>query len=168
VGVAYRFRYRARNAVGWSAFSAVSFITAAAPPGRPPAPTLQAASAASLTLSLAPSTDDGGQPITRHRIYRDSGAGLSSPPSYTTELAAYDGTSGSYATPTAGADALTPGATYRFVFAAESARGLSTFSEPLVAGVGAPRALTGPPVRVPAYDWYHAANKTVDMMVAWD
>ena len=39
-GVTYRFRYRSRNAVGWSDFSPVGYIKAAAKPDKPPAPRL--------------------------------------------------------------------------------------------------------------------------------
>jgi len=39
-GVTFRFRFRARNAVGWSEYSPITYIEAASTPGRPPPPRL--------------------------------------------------------------------------------------------------------------------------------
>jgi hypothetical protein len=38
-GRTYRFMYRVRNQIGWSDFSITTYILAASPPSKPPAPT---------------------------------------------------------------------------------------------------------------------------------
>jgi hypothetical protein len=38
-GRTYRFKYRVRNQIGWSDFSTTTYILAANPPSKPPAPT---------------------------------------------------------------------------------------------------------------------------------
>ena len=59
-GTMYRFRYRSKNSNGFSAFSPVTYITAAAVPSRPPAPTFVTATATSITISVSLSTNDNG------------------------------------------------------------------------------------------------------------
>ena len=51
-GAMYRFRYRSENANGWSAYSPISYIKAAAKPARPPAPIFLDATATSVELGL--------------------------------------------------------------------------------------------------------------------
>ena len=53
-GHSYGFRYRCKNANGWSAYSDVTFINAAIVPGIPQAPSLISASSTSITLKLYP------------------------------------------------------------------------------------------------------------------
>ena len=164
IGVVYRFRYRVQNAVGWSGYSPITFIAASTIPGRPPIPALGGTTTTTVTLNLSPSTDDGGSPILNYEIWTDGGGGLNTAPSYTNKLTGYDGTSASYTTP---AGALTAGAVYRFVYAAVNANGKSAFSEPFVAGVGAPATLASAPVRVSSFYRFHVANNTIDMLISW-
>jgi hypothetical protein len=70
-GETYFFRYRARNAAGWSAYSPASEAVAASAPARPAAaPSLVGApTATSVTVELdQASIDDGGSPITAYRL----------------------------------------------------------------------------------------------------
>ena len=72
-GTTYRFRYRSLNSVGWSEYSPITYIMAASKPEKPAVPMLAAVSDTSITLSLSPSAEDGGSPITGHKIFRDDG-----------------------------------------------------------------------------------------------
>lgn len=76
-GATFRFRFRARNAVGWSAYSPIVYIEAASRPGTPPPPRLTASSSTGLMLALFPATEDGGASITSYKIFRDDGNALS-------------------------------------------------------------------------------------------
>lgn len=165
-GVTFRFRFRARNAVGWSDYSPITYIEAASTPGRPTAPRLAAAAATGVTLSLSPSSEDGGNAITGYRIFRDDGALLSAI-SYDFELEGYDGSSSSYEA-TIVDEGLTLGSIYRFVLAATNAYGDSAFSQHLVAGVGAPPEVTEAPLRDEAYDRFDQASGLVAMMITWE
>lgn len=42
-GVTYKFRYRAKNAIGWGGFSAVTYYTPSTTPSPPPVPTFDSA-----------------------------------------------------------------------------------------------------------------------------
>lgn len=75
-GVTYRYRYRGKNAAGWGPYSPVTHLQAAGVPDKPPPPTLNVATDLGVTLNLYPSTEDGGSPITEHKIFRDDGTGL--------------------------------------------------------------------------------------------
>ncbi len=165
-GVTYRYRYRAMNGVGWSAYSPISYIKAASVPSAPPPPTLAAAASTGVTLSLSPSTEDGGSPITRYKIFRDDGNEFSAI-TYGVELIGYDGISSTY-TATVQADALALGKVYRFVYAATNEYGDSEFSRHLIAGVGAPPRLMQAPARDAAYDHFDPETQRVQMMITWD
>lgn len=69
----FRFRFRAKNINGWSDFSPIQYITAAAVPVRPPAPEFVTATAATITLVLSPSTDSRGSDITAYELFRNGG-----------------------------------------------------------------------------------------------
>jgi len=158
-GTYYRFRYRGKNAAGWGPYSPITHLQAAAVPEKPPAPTLGAATDLGVTLNLLPSTEDGGSPITAHKIFRDDGTGLG-PISYPYNHALYDGSASGY-TATIATDALVLGTTYRFVYVATNAFGDSAYSLHLIAGVGAPLQLAVAPTRDSAYNQYFAGNNTV-------
>jgi hypothetical protein len=52
-GVVYRFRYRAKNIVGWSDYSDIAFILAASIPTKPPSPKFILSSSTTIAMSLA-------------------------------------------------------------------------------------------------------------------
>jgi hypothetical protein len=155
-GVTYRFQYRSRNAVGWSNYSPVSYIRAAAKPERPPAPQLQTATAAGLTLILSPTAEDGGSPITGYKIFRDDGNTFVAN-TYATQLTRYTGAATTFLT-TIVDDGLVSGKIYRFVYVATNSYGDSDFSNHLVAGVGAPPQVTQTPLRDTTYDVYGSST----------
>jgi len=70
----YAFRYRAKNIYGWSSdWSPISYVLAADKPSQPAKPQLSAASAASLSLSFTPCTDNGGDHIFAYRLWINEG-----------------------------------------------------------------------------------------------
>jgi hypothetical protein len=151
-GVTYRFRYRSLNNVGWSDYSPISFIRAASIPNKPPAPQLDAVTSSSITLSLSPAAEDGGSPITSHKILRDDGEGFAAN-TYAFELTRYDGSSSTFEA-TVADDSLELGKIYRFSYAATNAYGDSEFSNHLIAGVGDPPVVASAPTRDPLYDLF--------------
>lgn len=165
-GEVYRFRYRAKNAAGWGAYSPITGIRAATVPQAPPAPQLSSVTNAAITLTLLPSTADEGSPITSYKILRDAGNSLGGAISYTTQLTNYDGSASSYSATVAN-DALELGKTYRFVYVAVNAYGDSEYSLPLIAGVGAPPTASAAPVRDTPYDYYNQTSGRVQMMLTW-
>lgn len=72
-GRLYRARYRVRNAIGWSGYSPISYLRAAMRPRAPSAPKFVAATANTITITLAPSQDDGGAVITAYELWVDEG-----------------------------------------------------------------------------------------------
>jgi hypothetical protein len=165
-GVTYRFRYRSLNAVGWSEYSPITYIMAASIPEKPPRPQLAAASDTAVTLTLTPSSEDGGSPITTHKIFRDDGLEFTAN-SYAIELSNYDGSATLYEA-TIADESLLLGTIYRFVYVATNVYGDSEFSNHLIAGVGAPPAVTVAPARDPTYDRFEVESRTVEMMISWD
>lgn len=77
-------------------------------------------------MSLTPTLEDGGDPISGYKIFRDDGAGLVGS-SYTTEVTTYDGSASTH-TVTVADDALVLGNLYRFVYVATNSFGDSAFS----------------------------------------
>lgn len=165
-GVTYRFRYRSVNSVGWSQYSPITYIMAASIPEKPAAPALAAVSSTGITLSLSLAEEDGGSPITGHRIFRDDGADFTAN-TYGTELTNYDGTSTLYEA-TISDDALVLGTVYRFVYVATNAYGDSEFSNHLIAGLGSRPSVTAAPARDASSDRYDVESGTVEMMITWD
>jgi hypothetical protein len=73
-GLIYRIRYRARNIVGWSEYSAVAYIKAARKPDAPQPITVTASDSTSITLSIGPSLDNGGSSLLSYTLYQDDGS----------------------------------------------------------------------------------------------
>lgn len=165
-GSTYRFRYRSLNSVGWSDYSPITYIMAASVPEKPAAPQLAAVTSTGITLSLSPALEDGGSPITQHKIFRDDGASFTAN-TYGTELTNYDGSSTLYEATIAN-DALVLGTIYRFVYVATNAFGDSEFSNHLIAGLGQPPTVSVAPARDAAYDRYDLESGTVEMMIYWN
>lgn len=115
-GTIYRFRYRTRNAVGWSLFSDTGFLQAAQIPDKPPVPIYVSSDSTSVTVLLSQTLDDGGTPVTEYKLFRDAGNDFTS--SYT-EITRYDGSSSTF-TMTVADDGLVNGKIYRFVYVAHN------------------------------------------------
>ena len=129
-GNMYRFRYRSRNANGWSAYSPISYIKAATKPTRPPAPIFLDATATSVVLRLFQTPDDGGDEVASYQLYRNEG-GTST--DYIL-VGSYDGSALTH-TVTAAEDGLVPSTVYKFRYQAVNAYGESDMSDEVNAGV---------------------------------
>jgi hypothetical protein len=88
-GAGNMFRYRARNAVGWSSYSPTKYIEAIGKPGIPPAPELDSATSSKILLKIIHTNENNGGQIDYHELYRDNG----SPSSSYTKITDYDGIS---------------------------------------------------------------------------
>jgi hypothetical protein len=62
-GATYSFRYRAKNAVGWSEYSKITYITVVGPPGKPSMLVLSSSSSSSIVFKLPTIIDTGGADI---------------------------------------------------------------------------------------------------------
>ncbi len=129
-GGVHRFRWRARNANGWSAFSPVAYIRAARVPGRPDAPILDSVDATSITVTLRRALDDGGSNVLGHELWRNQGTGTADFIRVTT----YGGQLSSH-TLTTTADALLAGQIYALKSRASNEFGYGEFSEELSVGL---------------------------------
>lgn len=69
----YKFRYRAKNCVGWGPLSGELHVLAADVPQAPPSPTRSSTSALSITLLLYPTRDNGGSVVTGYELLRNDG-----------------------------------------------------------------------------------------------
>jgi hypothetical protein len=71
-GAQYRVRYRAQNFNGWGEFSDVAYILAATVPNRPVAPKYVSSDSTSITMLLAPPSDNGGSSILGYKLFFDT------------------------------------------------------------------------------------------------
>lgn len=124
-GREHRFRYRARNAIGWGPFSSESSILAATVPTPPPSPTFSSFSASTLYINVLPSSDNGGTDIIDYELWVDAGDDFSSA---FTKLTNYNGASLIYGANNAN-DGIVIGKTYRFKTRSHNLIGFSEFSE---------------------------------------
>ena len=74
-GGLYRFRFRARNVNGWSAWSPIAYIKAANAPARPGPPKLNSVDATAISVSLTRTLDDGGSNVLGYELWRNQGTG---------------------------------------------------------------------------------------------
>lgn len=75
-GLEYRARYRARNVVGWSAYSPIGFLLAAQVPAKPQQPEFISATDSTISILVNKATDNGGSMITSHELWIDDGQGV--------------------------------------------------------------------------------------------
>ena len=132
-GVMYRFRYRAKNIAGWSGYSPITYIKAAARPARPPVPVFITADATSITLSIPPTTDVRGAPVTKHELYVNGGGSSNT---YAI-VSSFSGNPGSNAVVTTASGLITAGSIYKFKHRAVNEVANSDFSDTIDAGVSA-------------------------------
>lgn len=128
-GVMYRFRYAAKNVAGWSGYSPVTYIRAAAKPVRPPAPIFVTATAESIELELSPTTDVRGAVVTRHELWVNAGGGSNT----FTNVTSFSGEPGTANVTLS--DGLSAGSIYKFKHRAINELGESDFSDTIDAGV---------------------------------
>jgi hypothetical protein len=72
-GRQHRFKYRAKNLVGWGPFSADSFVFAATKPRTPPIPYFDSFIIDTLSIAIPRSEDNGGSVITSYELWVDDG-----------------------------------------------------------------------------------------------
>lgn len=74
-GQDFLFRYRAVNSIGNGPWSDYNSIKAASHPAQPNMPTYAASDSTSITLDLNyTGVDDGGNEISKFKLYRDAGS----------------------------------------------------------------------------------------------
>ena len=131
-GAQYRFRFRARNAVGWSDYSKTLYLRAASVPGAPPAPVVFSVDKESITFTLAESEENNGAVIDKHELHMWDGnpsnpyvlveSYLGVAMTYTHD---YDDTN----------DPMSEGTIYYFKFRAHNDAGDGAFSEAVAVGL---------------------------------
>jgi len=72
-GRIYGIRYRASNLIGWSPWSATSYIQAAKAPEGPQALVATGTASNSITLQINPTLEDNGAVVSNYKIYMDGG-----------------------------------------------------------------------------------------------
>jgi large repetitive protein len=157
-GRTYKFRYRARNCVGWGPLSDELQALAADPPLAPPSPTRASTSATSITLLLYPTRDNGGSAVTGYELYRDEGDGGAA----FAEVTSYDYQAlGFQVTLVLSAESMTPGRFYQFQFRARNVKGDSPFS------AVATFPVADPPAKPSAAPWRISSTK-LQITVGWE
>ena len=124
-GRVYRFRYRAKNCIGWGPLSAELQALAADPPQAPPSPTRAGTSASSITLLLYPTRDNGGAVVTDYELYRGDGDGGST---YVQVTSYGYSAHGFQHTLVLAVESMVAGKFYPFQFRALNAMGYSAYS----------------------------------------
>jgi hypothetical protein len=128
-GVAYRFRYRSRNIVGWSGWSSIGSLTASTIPDAPAQPTYLSSTDTTITLSFSRSTDDGGSLITGYELSVNNE--IISDYDYATDVFTYTVSTSLTLTTT-----LTTGQVYQFAYRAVNSKGNSEWSKPTSVAFG--------------------------------
>jgi len=77
-GRQHRFRYRVRNAIGWSDFSDDSFVFAASKPAKPDRAYFLSFADDVLSVVVPRTEDNGGSPVTLYELWVDDGDDYSS------------------------------------------------------------------------------------------
>lgn len=72
-GRQHRFRYRAKNYIGWGLFSENSAVLAATVPVPPGRPLYKSFTGDSLNLIIQPTLDHGGSTIIKYELWADEG-----------------------------------------------------------------------------------------------
>ncbi len=134
-GNTYSFRYRARNAYGWSDYSDISYLTVAGVPGTPSKLTMSSFSSTTIVIAIPTVLDDGGSDITSIEVEYADGLTSTSFPSCT--MASSTCSIGT-------ADGLTTGHIYKFRHKVTNTLGSSYYSDSLAVGLkDQPTAVTG-------------------------
>lgn len=124
-GVSYRFRYRARNKVGWSSWSPTASLSASTIPTAPSKPTYVSSTDDQIVLAFTQSSDNGGSLITGYEVQVNGE--VISDYDFATDGFSYtvDRTTLTLSTVT-----LTTGNIYIFKYRAVNANGNSLWSQP--------------------------------------
>jgi len=141
-GLTYGFRYRAKNVYGWGPFSPITYHLASGEPDAPPAPTFASATDNSISLTLQPTGNNGGSPVTGYELWMDTGT-TGSPFSIVSTYSTSSFTMSH--TLSTGADGLVTGKIYSFKWRAKNALGDSEFSGLTLAACSDPPAQAATP-----------------------
>ena len=123
-GRQHRFRYRARNIIGWSVWSDDSAILAAAVPQPPGRPLFKDFRGDLLDIIIKPSPEHGGSSIIKYELWADKGDDYFSE---FTKVTRYAGVDLEFSI--SPADNLVRGKSYRFKTRALNQIGYSEFSD---------------------------------------
>lgn len=126
IGVPYKFRYRARNKVGWTDWSPISSLSASTVPLAPEKPTYVSSDDTQIVLELHQSIYNGGSVITDYELAIDGT--VISEYVYSTDGFSY--------TVNATEQSMTAGTTYAFTYRAVNENGESLWSSPLRVSLG--------------------------------
>jgi hypothetical protein len=121
-GRQHRFKYRAKNLVGWGPYSDPSSVLAAIHPSKPPRPTFSSYTTNSLKIVIPLSVNNGGSTISLYEVYVDAGNNFNS--AFTKLSPDYTGTTTTYTV-----TGLTVGSTYRFKTRSKNIINFSEYSE---------------------------------------
>jgi hypothetical protein len=144
----YRFRYRAKNVIGYSEYSDVSYIQAVAAPTKPATPKFISATDTSITIQLFESADTNGVDVASYEIWRDAGNDLTSAFTLLSGVGSYNGYASTYQL-TVAADGLGAASTlYRIKVRAKNADAVySEYSDSLVVALGSVPTAPSTPVK---------------------
>jgi len=123
-GRVHRFRYRAKNSVGWGPYSAEASILAATVPSAPAQTSFSNFTGNALIVNLGLSADDGGSPILGMELLRDAGDNYTSA---FVNVTGYNGQDLTYSF-TVATDGVVAGKTYRITTRSKNAIGYSSNS----------------------------------------
>lgn len=155
-GLVYRFRYRVRNSLGWSAYSPSASLLVAGVPGRPDRPVVDGTSATAFSLRFSEVVDNGGSPVLSYVLY------LRDETSQDYRLATtYDGASMAHVLDIVD-DALAAGAVHYFKYQALNGVGASEPSEEASAALA---PLPAAPSLAPWLDY--SASSLESLLVRW-
>ena len=154
-GRQHRFKYRARNDVGWGPFSDETAIIAARVPETPDRPSFLSFTDDLLNILVPLPFDNGGSAIEYLELWTDTGDDFTSD---FTQVANYDGISSSYSA-TQVNDGLEPGKTYRFKTRAKNLIGYSQYSVEAYIAFGNVPNKPDSPIRL--------ASTTTSITVEW-
>ena len=146
-GVAYRFRYRSRNIVGWSSISSLSASTIPSPPGI----SYISSNDTQIVLGFTSSTDNGGSIITDYQLDLDG-----------TIVSDYSFAADGYSyTALKSTLSLATGSIYAFRYRAVNSNGESPWSQLLSVGLGSFPSVPAAPTR------YSSGNSVNSIGVEW-
>lgn len=143
-GRVHRFRYRAKNSVGWGPYSEEASILPATVPSAPARTAYANFSGSTLYVTIGLSADDGGSPILGMELLRDAGDDFTSAFQTVTN---YDGQSLTYGF-TVATDGMVAGKTYRITTRTRNLIGYSAYSTVTYVAFGPLPGAPGQPQRV--------------------
>lgn len=143
-GRQHRFKYRAKNIVGWGPYSDDAFVLAARVPDRSERPYFLTFATSTLSIVIPRCLDNGGAPVKFYELWVDAGDDYTSEfrqlTNYADNALIYQATQIK--------DGLLPGRTYRFISRTRNSVGYSEFSIYSYIAFGDVPTPPGIPVRI--------------------